>query len=88
MATATDFDHAKAYAQQEDIYYDDGREEKLLEYVVSLPNIEEIKGSPSAVLAAIDEFGRNEKYLMNVGESKGRIITDTIAQQKPELMVR
>jgi catechol O-methyltransferase len=88
MATSTDFDQTKAYAQQEDVYFNDGREKNLLEYVVSLPHLEEVKGSPSAVLAAIDEFGRNEKYLMNVGENKGSIITNLISQKKPEIMVR
>jgi catechol O-methyltransferase len=39
------------------------------------------------VLAAIDEFARTQKYLMNVGEDKGGIVTDLIAQVKPRTMV-
>ena len=88
MATPAEFDQTKAYAQQEEVYFNDGREQKLLEYIVALPHLEEVKGSPSAVLAAIDEFGRNEKYLMNVGESKESIVTDLISQKKPKVMVR
>ena len=50
-------------------------------------NIEEIRGSPQKVLEAIDEFARTKKYLMNVGELKGRIVTDLVAEVKPQVMV-
>jgi len=46
-----------------------------------------VRGSPSAVLQAIDEFGRTKKYLMNVGEDKGRIVTDLIHEAEPEVML-
>jgi catechol O-methyltransferase len=39
------------------------------------------------VLQAIDEFGRTKKYLMNVGEDKGKIVTDIIKEHKPQVMV-
>jgi catechol O-methyltransferase len=39
------------------------------------------------VLAAIDEFARTQKYLMNVGEDKGHIVLDTIAHTEPKVMV-
>lgn len=39
------------------------------------------------VLAAIDDFARTQKYLMNVGEDKGKIVTDVIAEVKPRTMV-
>jgi catechol O-methyltransferase len=51
------------------------------------PNLDEIRGSPRHVLAAIDEFARTQKYLMNVGEDKGGIVTDIIAEVKPRTMV-
>jgi catechol O-methyltransferase len=57
-------------------------------YTLSMDkNIEKIRGSPENVLAAIDEYGRTKKYLMNVGEDKGRIVTDLIAEVKPKTMV-
>ena len=67
--------------------FDDGREIELLHFVYSKPDIEAIRNKPSKVLAAIDEFGRTKKYLMNVGEDKGRIVTDLIAEVKPKVMV-
>ena len=67
--------------------FDDGREIELLHFVYGKPDIEEIRNNPSRVLAAIDEFARTKKYLMNVGEDKGRIVTDLIAEVKPETMV-
>lgn len=83
------FDEKKAYASQEaTVFFDDGREIELLHFVYSRPNIEELRGNPEKVLAAIDEYGRTKKYLMNVGEDKGKIVTDLIAERKPKTMVR
>ena len=81
------FDQTKAYAPQEETFFDDGREIELLHFVYSHPRLESIRGSPTEVLAAIDEFGRTKKYLMNVGEDKGRIVSDLIAEVKPKTMV-
>ncbi|KAF2730431.1 hypothetical protein EJ04DRAFT_545767 [Polyplosphaeria fusca] len=83
------FDQSKAYAPQEEgtNFFDDGREIELLHFVYSHPKLESIRGSPQGVLAVIDEYGRTKKYLMNVGEDKGRIVTDLIAEVKPKTMV-
>ncbi|KAF2832052.1 S-adenosyl-L-methionine-dependent methyltransferase [Ophiobolus disseminans] len=83
------FDQSKAYAAQEEegTFFDDGREIELLHFVYGHKDIEQIRGSPEKVLAAIDEYGRTKKYLMNVGELKGRIVTDLIAEVKPKTMV-
>jgi catechol O-methyltransferase len=83
------FDQSKAYAAQEEegSFFDDGREVELLHFVYSHKDIEQIRGSPQKVLAAIDEYGRTKKYLMNVGEDKGRIVADLIAEVKPKQMV-
>lgn len=83
------FDQSKAYAAQEEegAFFDDGREIELLHFVYSHKDIESIRGSPANVLAAIDEYGRTKKYLMNVGEDKGKIVTDLIAEVKPKTMV-
>jgi len=84
---AASFDEKKAYVAQEEVYFDDGREIELLHFVYGRPNIDELRGNPQKVLAAIDEYGRAKKYLMNVGEDKGRIVSDLIAKEKPETMV-
>ena len=84
----TDFDEKKAYAKQEDVYFNDGREIEVLHYIYGKEDIDEIRGSPERVLAAIDEYGRKHKYLMNVGDDKGKIVCDVIAEAKPETMVR
>ena len=83
-----DFDERKAYAKQEDVYFNDGREIEVLHFVYSKANIDEIRGSPEKVLAAIDEYARKHKYLMNVGEDKGKTVCDIIAETKPETMVQ
>ena len=46
-----------------------------------------IRGSPAKILQAIDEFGRTRKYLMNVGEEKGKIVTNLIREVKPRTMI-
>jgi catechol O-methyltransferase len=81
------FDQAKAYAEQEDVFFDDGREIELLHFIFGKPEIESIRGNPLKVLQAIDEYGRTKKYLMNVGEDKGKIVMDLIAEIKPQTMV-
>ncbi|KAL8995398.1 MAG: hypothetical protein Q9188_006823 [Gyalolechia gomerana] len=83
------FDEKKAYVQDEQgqTFFDDGREIELLHFVYRHPSINEIRGSPTNVLKAIDEYGRTKKYLMNVGDDKGRIVVDLIAEVKPQIMV-
>lgn len=81
------FDQSKAYAEQEDVFFDDGREIELLHFVYDLPDLDVIRGSPEKVLEAIDLYGRTKKYLMNVGEDKGKIVSDLIAEVKPRTMV-
>jgi len=83
------FDLSKAYVAQEKqgTFFDDGREIDLLHFVYSRADIDSIRGSPEKVLAAIDEYGRTKKWLMNVGEDKGRIVTDLISEVKPKTMV-
>ncbi|KAJ5155720.1 hypothetical protein N7492_008523 [Penicillium capsulatum] len=46
-----------------------------------------MKGSPEAVLAAIDEFGSTKNFLMNVGREKGAVVTDIIAKEKPKTLL-
>jgi catechol O-methyltransferase len=67
--------------------FDDGREIELLHFVYSKPDLDEIRDSPKKVLETIDEFARTKKYLMNVGESKGKIVADLTAEVKPQVMV-
>ena len=84
------FDQTKAYAKKEpegESFFDDGREIELLHFIHEKSDIDQIRGSPERVLAAVDEYARTKKYLMNVGEDKGRIVTDLIAEVKPEVMV-
>ena len=81
-------DEAKRYQQKGgDNFFDDGREVELLHYVYDLPDISEIRGSLQKVIAAIDQYARTQKYLMNVGEDKGKTVTDLITRLKPTRMV-
>ncbi|KAI9805178.1 MAG: Copper amine oxidase [Sarcosagium campestre] len=66
--------------------FDDGREIALLHSIYSHPSLPDIRGSPSAVLAAIDDYAKT-KFLMNVGSEKGKIVVDLISEVKPQVMV-
>ena len=55
-----------------------------MEFVLSQ---EELRGNPPNILQAIDEFGRTKKYLMNVGEDKGKIVAELIREVKPSTMI-
>ena len=81
------FDQTKAYVARPEVFFDDGREIELLQHIYGRPDIEAIRGSPSKLLAAMDEYGRTKNYLMNVGEDKGKIVTNLIEQIKPKIMV-
>lgn len=52
-----------------------------------ITNKKELRGSPAAVLKGIDEYARTKKYLMNVGEDKGKIVTKLIRERKPKVML-
>ncbi|KAE8441182.1 hypothetical protein EG329_005782 [Mollisiaceae sp. DMI_Dod_QoI] len=78
------FDESKAYASQEETFFDDGREEELVTFITGKADL---RGSPAAILKGIDEYARTRKYLMNVGEDKGKIVTDIIRKTKPNIML-
>lgn len=46
-----------------------------------------MKGSPQKVLNAIDAFGKEKGFLMNVGQYKGKVLTDLIAEVAPQTMI-
>ncbi|CAJ2511433.1 Uu.00g070580.m01.CDS01 [Anthostomella pinea] len=77
----------QAYQPQEEVFFDDGRETELLHFVTNHDKIDQIRGNPQKVLDAIDEFGRTQKYLMNIGEYKSKTVVDLIKKEKPEVMV-
>lgn len=53
----------------------------------SHPKLEELRGHPQKVLDAIDEYGRTQKYLMNIGEYKSKTVVDLIRKEKPQIML-
>ena len=86
-ATTTMTQEETYYQPELEVYCSDGREEELLNSIRNHPEIDEIRGSPARVLAAIDDYGRRKNFLMNVGRFKGPIVAEEIAQRKPKTMV-
>ncbi|GIJ85975.1 hypothetical protein Asppvi_004846 [Aspergillus pseudoviridinutans] len=72
------------YKPQGEVFHNDGREDALLKFITTHPRQAEIKGSPEAVLAAIDDFGHTQDFLMTVGGYKGKIVSELIAKEKPQ----
>ncbi|KAK7678871.1 hypothetical protein QCA50_018174 [Cerrena zonata] len=70
-------------------FFDDGREEQLIDFIFSLPENElnQLKGNPIKVLEKIDEFSLTQSFLMNIGKVKGKMITDIIEKEKPKTLV-
>jgi len=54
----------------------DKREDSVLNYVRKQAE----SGNAAAVLSAMDEFARKERWLMNIGPEKGKILTDALAE--------
>ncbi|KAI1632291.1 catechol O-methyltransferase [Biscogniauxia mediterranea] len=77
----------EAYQPKSEVYFDDGREIALLHYIYGRADLEQLRGNPQKILKAIDEYGRTQKYLMNVGEYKSKIVVELIKQEKPAIMV-
>ncbi|KAJ5709447.1 catechol O-methyltransferase 1 [Penicillium malachiteum] len=81
-------DESQFYKPEEEIFHNDGREERLLEFIRAHPDYNDMQGSPEKILAAIDQYGRTTDFLMNVGKEKGKIVAeDLIPRFKPDLMV-
>jgi len=71
-------------------YQGDGREEALLKHLQSLPELStketsnlSLQDKSQRVLDAIHEFGKGEnRYLMSVGETKGKQVEQLIKDKK------
>ncbi|KAI1328144.1 S-adenosyl-L-methionine-dependent methyltransferase [Xylariaceae sp. FL0255] len=70
-----------------DAWFGDGRESELLQFILHHPNVDEFRGNPQKILDAIDEFGRNRKYLMNIGAYKSKTVIELIKTRKSVVMV-
>lgn len=65
----------------------DTKEDRLLNYILSSPDLESVRGHPQKVLDLIDEFSYNQEGLMNIGAYKGKIIIDKIHEVNPKIMI-
>ncbi|EEY62735.1 uncharacterized protein PITG_14529 [Phytophthora infestans T30-4] len=45
------------------------------------------KGNPQSVVAAIDTFGYEHHWMMNVGDVKGEILDEELEKVKPKILV-
>ncbi|EQL01395.1 S-adenosyl-L-methionine-dependent methyltransferase [Ophiocordyceps sinensis CO18] len=83
------FDNSRAYLQWEvdGKYFGDGREVALLDYIYSHPDVEQFRGNPEKVLGAIDAFAQSVTGLINIGETKGVLVTSAIGQHKPAVVL-
>ncbi|KAJ5372904.1 S-adenosyl-L-methionine-dependent methyltransferase [Penicillium concentricum] len=70
-----------------DVESHDGREVALLKYIYNHHALDELRGSPSAILGVIDEFAAQEEFLINIGPDKAAKVREIIQQEKPTVMV-
>lgn len=52
-----------------------------------LPNVDQLRGNPEMVLQAIDGFARSVRGLINIGETKGAVVTSVIEKHKPDTVL-
>ncbi|WWD19983.1 hypothetical protein CI109_104456 [Kwoniella shandongensis] len=77
------------------VFHGDGREEELLQHLQSLSELTtestsdlSLHDRSQRVLDAIHEFGKREnRYLMSVGDTKGRQVEELIREKKPKLIL-
>lgn len=66
----------------------DGREITLLKYIYNRPDLDShLRGSPFAILAAIDEFAAQQDFLINIGPDKAGKLADLIREHRPRVVV-
>ncbi|KAL8786748.1 MAG: hypothetical protein Q9195_008082 [Heterodermia aff. obscurata] len=65
----------------------DGREVDLLHYIYSRPDLKALRGSPSKVISAINDYHKQFNRLMTIGPLKGAFIKDLITARKPAVMI-
>lgn len=71
-----------------DVASHDGREARLLKYIYDHPKLDsELRGSPTAILAVMDEFAAQEDFLINIGSDKAKILSNFIHEHKPKLLL-
>lgn len=75
--------------QDEDIVEShDGREITLLKYIYNHPDLDtKLRGSPSAILAAMDEFAAQKDFLINIGSDKANKLAVLIREHCPRVLV-
>lgn len=77
------------------VFHGDGREEALLKHLQSLPELSadqtgdlSLYDKSQRVLDAIHEFGKaDNRYLMSVGETKGRQVEEVLRKHKAKLVL-
>ncbi|EMG47649.1 SPBC119.03 Probable catechol O-methyltransferase 1 [Candida maltosa Xu316] len=62
------------------------KEEKFYQYILNLPSdkLKEVKGDPAKVLRLYDEY---PDWFMNIGQYKGKVITEKIREKGPKVMI-
>ncbi|KAF3761854.1 S-adenosyl-L-methionine-dependent methyltransferase [Cryphonectria parasitica EP155] len=78
----------KVDAEDDDyVEFGDGREARVLEFLQNHPFVSDLRGNPSKVLAAMDEFSAQEDFLISVGSDKERLLTGILAAEAPKVLV-
>lgn len=67
--------------------YFNGREEALLDFVHTYPNISNLRNNSSAILDTINEFSRTKDFLMTLGPAKHGIVKSLMAEQRPKVVI-
>ncbi|QYS99155.1 hypothetical protein H0G86_006308 [Trichoderma simmonsii] len=65
----------------------DGREERLLSYILSHPHLNDMRGNPSKLLSVIDEYSAKHDFLISIGGHKAKIMSELVTKENPQTLV-
>ncbi|OPB39522.1 catechol O-methyltransferase [Trichoderma guizhouense] len=65
----------------------DGREERLLSFILSHPHLNDMRSNPSKLLSVIDEFSAKHDFLISIGGHKAKIMSDLVTKENPQTLV-
>ncbi|KAH8886945.1 S-adenosyl-L-methionine-dependent methyltransferase [Thozetella sp. PMI_491] len=65
----------------------DGREFGVLEYIYNHPSLAELRGQPSKILDAIDEYSSEKDFLISIGPDKSRVLKELLVATPPKVLV-
>lgn len=60
------------------------KEQKLIDYIFSLPDLESLRGDPEKILKVIDDY---DEWFMDIGPQKGKMVINKMKEANIDIMI-